>query len=50
VEHHISDAAASYLVSADNRIVPAMARLQALGWCPEVTPEQAFKRMSETLV
>lgn len=49
VERRVAVDPAGYLRSTVNRIVPDTARLQGLGWRAEVTPEQGFRRMIETL-
>ncbi len=45
VERRMPTGAKSYLQSTYNRLVPDVARLEALGWQAEITPEQGFRRM-----
>lgn len=37
----------SYLTSTFDRLIPDVHRLLNLGWSPEITPEQGFRRMIE---
>jgi dTDP-glucose 4,6-dehydratase len=47
VERSLSPDSRTYLASTFSRLIPNVERLCALGWQPQVTPPQGFRRMIE---
>lgn len=45
VERRFQSSSSQYVPSPYSRLVPDVTRLQSLGWSPEVSPAEGFKRM-----
>lgn len=49
VDRRMPSADRNYLTSTFSRLIPDVRRLSSLGWSAQVTPQQGFRRMIETL-
>lgn len=49
VDRRLPSADRNYLTSTFSRLIPDVRRLSSLGWSAQVTPQQGFRRMIETL-
>jgi dTDP-glucose 4,6-dehydratase len=49
VDRRMPSADRDYLTSTFSRLIPDVRRLSSLGWSAQVTPQQGFRRMIETL-